>query len=87
MSTRCGSCLSSNVALTSCRGSAILCAPQDRGDLSPAPMVHVTNLEEKVFQLLDQNERYIFIHAVNIQCYLVHLFQWTTLDLAWKGDS
>lgn len=30
---------------------------RDRVDLSPAPMVHVPDLKQKVFQLLDQNER------------------------------
>ena len=43
---------------------------KDNIDLSPRPMVYIPDLGEKVFQLLDQNERLHNMHAVKSQVIL-----------------
>ena len=52
---------------------------KDGVDLSPAPMVYIPDLGEKVFTLLDQNERlHIIIHAVKRQ--LCHFLTYFTVQ-------
>ena len=55
---------------------------KDGVDLSPAPMVHVPNLGEKVFQLLDQNER---LHTYILNNQLLNRLIFSAHRLTWHG--